>query len=36
MNNPMAQEFLDEEDYFSDNSGERLYVNLMQSRGYTK
>ena len=31
----MAQELLQEADYFSDESDERLYVDLRQSRGYT-
>ena len=31
----MAQELLDEADYFSYDSDERLYVDLRQSRGYT-
>ena len=34
-NNPVAQKLLDEEDYFSDSSDERLYVGLRQSRGCT-
>ena len=35
INNPVAQELLKEADYFSDDSDERLYVDLRQSRGYT-
>ena len=35
MNNPLAQELKKENDYFSDDSDERLYVDLRQSHGYT-
>ena len=35
INNPVAQELLEESDYFSDSSDERSYVDLRQSRGYT-
>ena len=36
INNLVAQELLDQENYFSDSSDERLHVDLRQSRGYTK
>ena len=35
INNLVAQELLGESEYFSDDSDERLYVDLRQSRGYT-
>ena len=35
MNNPIGQELKKENDYFSDDSDERLYVDLGQSHGYT-
>ena len=35
INNPVAQELLKEADYFSDESDERLYIDLRQSRDYT-
>ena len=35
INNPVAQELLDESNYFSDSSDERLNVDLRQSHGYT-
>ena len=34
-NNPIAQELKDEAEYFGDDSGERVYVDLRNSRGYT-
>ena len=36
INHPVAQGLLDETEYFSDDSDERLYVALRQSRSYTK
>ena len=35
MNNPVAQELKDKEDYFSDDSDERIYIDLRNSNGYT-
>ena len=35
MNNPIAQELIKENEYFSDKFDERLYVNLRPSHGYT-
>ena len=35
MNNPVAQELIDKEDYFSDDSDERIYIDLKNSNGYT-
>ena len=32
-NNPIAQELKDESEYFGDDSGERVYVDLRNSRG---
>ena len=35
MNNPIAQELKKENEYFGNDSDERLYVDLRQSHGYT-
>ena len=35
MNNPVAQELKDKEDYFSHDSDERIYIDLRNSNGYT-
>ena len=36
MNNPIAQELKKGNEYFGDDSDERLYVDLRQSNGYTE
>ena len=35
MNNPVAQELKKENSYFSNDSDERIYVDLRQAKGYT-
>ena len=35
MNNPIAQELKKENEYFENDSDERIYVDLRQSHGYT-
>ena len=35
VKNPVAQELLKENEYFDDESDERLYIDLRQSNGYT-
>ena len=36
MDNPIFQELLDEERYFSDKSDERIYLDLRASSGYVR